>query len=153
MPEIKDRVMYLPHSCHAKEKDTYGGYPWAIGRKRQKVVAGKLQHIVEELEGRDLDEFLKSVRSGPNPAEAAKNVVYLRPKSVWPALVRSVNEDGTVNLDIVGGNPGVTLHYDNVPVKALYDLKDEDSHVCYPLTASQDIPPQMELAFLTLERR
>ena len=122
---VGDVVEYLPHECHAFNCNTKNEYPYVVGMKsnphyetnpttgRQEVV----EDIVEIDEGYLHRSVLPQVRNAPNPKDQKSNLVPLRPQNPWSAVVRAVNDNGTLDLDIasnVGG--GITLHYNGVPV-------------------------------------
>lgn len=84
--EIGDQVLYTPHVCHALDRNQLGKYAWAA-------------NVVPE-----------KIRSTPREA-----IRWLHPQTRWPATVRGVNEDGSLDLDIQNLTmPGVTLHYDKI---------------------------------------
>lgn len=115
--EVGDKVRYVPEKTYAMMKDARGDRPWVIGRRKLvKGKAGKLEETVEELEGEALEEFLGAVRRSNDPESEAKNIVLVRPKGAWSALVRNMNEDGTVDLDVQSPNTGVVLHLDGIAV-------------------------------------
>jgi hypothetical protein len=110
-----DKVFYVPHLCHAHEKDARGVRPWAIGVTvtHTKVTKGKV-HILEsvhELEGLDLERYLEAIRKSPIPGEELKKISYLRPQRLLEAVIDEVNPDGTCDLKVRSNVPGVTLLY------------------------------------------
>ena len=56
-----------------------------------------------------------------------QKLVLIRPVKPWPATVREVNPDGTMELDVVPPNRGVTLHVARIPVKET----DKTPHSCH----------------------
>lgn len=115
MPEIGDRVHYLPGSEQAFLKGQDGTYPWAIGLKRYGMVGNKVQEIVDELSHKQLDEYLDFLHRCPDPTAERKRIVFLRPKVAWPAVVTEILENGNLALEVQSSNTGVTLHYASVP--------------------------------------
>lgn len=130
---VGDRVRYVPGEAHARQQNKHAGphgeagdFPWMVGRSKPVIVRGqKTGEQVVEITGSELRNLM--AESKKNQAALA-NVVFVRPKSAWPAKVRAVNHDGTVDIDAASNqagirhNPdgtedwGVTLHYSNVPV-------------------------------------
>lgn len=130
---IGDQVFYVPHQCHAKEKDAQGNLQWVVGAEVTKYVNGRAQKVVQELTGKALEQYLKSKRP----------IQYIRPAVVWPAIVTQVNDNGTVNLNIQGANTGVTLHYDNVSI----DEVSQEPHTCHPVIEPDSVQPFHAYAF------
>lgn len=121
MPELGDKVLYVPHECHALERDAQGNPVWVIGRKvTRSSPGGGYTTDVEELRGKDLNDFVKSIRMHPNPQRGRSEMVLMHPRTTWIGIVRGVHEPepggeyGSLDLDISSGN-GITLHYDGVP--------------------------------------
>ena len=140
-----DKVFYCPHMIHGTQADCNGDRPWVYGRrlhnhdvklpkhvKREVVSRDGEEFEVEVLGGNRLGQYLEFVKRHPNKAEESKNLVPLRPNVLWPAKVKKVNDDGTVDLAILCKPTGAELHYDNVPVT---DLKKTDAfhapHTCH----------------------
>ena len=123
--QVGDTVEYLPHECHAFNCNSKNEYPYVIGLKQNPHYevdpkTGKqvvVEDIVELDEGHLHRAVLPQVRNAPNPGDQKNTLVPVRPRHPWPAVIRAVNGDGTVDLDIasnVGG--GITLHYNRVQV-------------------------------------
>lgn len=136
--DVGDSVEYMPHICHAYNGNQNNEYPWVIGQKRnphyetdpktgEKVL---VEDIVELDEGHLHRNVLPLISRAPDIREERKKLVPVRPKNPWPAVVRSINDDGTVDLDIVSnvGVGMVTLHYNRVPV----DVDGKIPHSCRP---------------------
>jgi hypothetical protein len=112
MPDVGDKVFYVPGEDHKFERDHNGEFVWRFAaRGRQgETVPLEDKHVAERLEqvknqGRD------------NPAHAATlkaELLSLGPKRPWPATVTGVAEDGALDLDITHPLGGVTLHYSGV---------------------------------------
>jgi len=135
-----DQVYYLPDKAHAFDKGLSGNYPWVFGRKRIVHVPRAHGHFesreeMDELKGRDLEQFIEMLRRSPNKQEMLKDIVLLRPCEAWPAVVTCVNPDGTVDLDVQSNNSGCTLHYRNVVV----DHSRTRDHSCH---LAEDISDQ-----------
>ncbi len=138
---VGTRVYYVPHECHAREKDAAGETPWIMGAKTQKVGrSGQVQEHVVPLEGKALDEHYTKPRNTRAP------LVPLRPRMLWVALVSRVASDGTVGLDIQAAQSGVTLHYDGIALDPM-----RTSHTCYPV-GDEPLEPDTEALFRKLER-
>jgi hypothetical protein len=112
--KVRDSVNYVPDMTHALEKGPNGEYPWVIGVKRVRRVNGRPAEVVEELEGKPLEDYLAALRRSPKADEERKKLVFLRPNTTWPATVVAVHDDGTVDLDIKSSVGGVTLNYTNI---------------------------------------
>ena len=145
-----DDVQYVPDAIHALHKNHHGDYPWVLGRRivnraRLKTAPeniikcrrGEEVFDCEVLEGKRVEEYLGFVRRSPDPAKEAKNIVLIEPKELWPAKVKAVNEDGTVNLEIHSGRHGAVHHCDNVPVD---NTRKEPHTCCKPVTAQAASP-------------
>ena len=132
-----DVVSYVPHVSHSFNCNLNNEYPWVIGLKQdphyeQNPDTGE-KELVEDIvpieEGHLHRVVLPSIHRHPNPREERKKLVPLHPGKPWRAVVRCINEDGTVDLD-VDSNVGVgmvTLPYNKVKV-------DEDKtlpHTCH----------------------
>lgn len=125
--QFGDRIEYVPHVCHAFNCNGNNEYPWVIGQKQppraeQDPVTGEIrtvEHLVELDEGRLHRNVLPFVSQAPDAADHSRRLVPLRPVKPWPAVVRQVHDDGTLDLDIESniGVGMVTLHYDRVPVE------------------------------------
>ncbi len=153
--QVGDKVQYVPHVCHALSRAIDGSYPWAIGRRGRPKMVRQGRNIapaeepgeVEELVDKDLHDYLAEIRRSPQQQNMRGALVMLRPLKTWNAVVRAVNDDGTVDLDITDGtHSGVTLHYDKVPVTPLrafanphnaHDLRSL-AHTCHPATVSEN---------------
>ena len=120
MLNVGGEVKYIPHAAHALEFDANGECPWVISYTD---FNGK----VEILEGNRIKEVLSAIKRYPDPAAERKKLGFVRPRIAWPANIRNVNEDGTVDIDVKSlSNEGVTLHYDHIP------FNDEHApHTCY----------------------
>lgn len=125
MPEVGQKVNYVPDQAHALDRDANGNYPWVLGFPRF-TSAGKME--IEELAGHRIEEVLNAIRRHPNPAEERRKLTFIRPCKVWPATITAAHEDGTVNLDIQGHNGGVTIHYEKVPY---VEAGQARPHSCY----------------------
>ena len=130
-----DKVNYIPHVHHAFEKDAAGDRPWKIGLRRNTGVMVPhpddpntmvAETVTVPIEGRDLDTHLDVVKRSGN-REGMKNLVLLEPAKTWPAVVTGVNADGTVSLDSLCSNGGVTLHLKNVA----HDKNRKSPHSCH----------------------
>ncbi len=106
--KVGDAVCYVPDACHARIKDHRGDYPWVFGRRVQGR-GRETEDAVEELSARETAEFLAYAANSPDPRREQRSLVLLRPRVVWPAKVKTVHDDGTVDIDVDQGN-GVTLH-------------------------------------------
>lgn len=142
-PEVKppkisvgDEVWYVPHICHAFNCNANNEYPWVIGMKQsphyeidKDTGEEKLVEDVKELDEGNLHRVvLPALDRSPNPKEARKNLVPLRPSKPWRAVIRKVNPDGTVDLDVDSniGSGMTTLHYNRI---VLDDSKKP--HTCH----------------------
>ncbi len=119
--QVGDKVLYVPHVCHALNQNPLTkDYPWVFGDRagRPRLPAYKRQDDGSdpdkpyELEGKELQRFLTEVKG----SDRRDRIVFIRPKELWPATVRAVNPDGTVNLDVTSNVGGFTLHYNNVKI-------------------------------------
>ncbi len=117
--QVGDKVKYVPAECYAFNRNPNGGYPWDMGKKVIIREGGKVSEGVEKLTGKALEAMLSASRRG-NTVRA----VLMHPNCTWDAVVTSVNEDGTVNLDVQSNNGGVTLHENNVSIS---DGKEPDT--------------------------
>lgn len=106
MVAVGDKVLFVPTESHALDRDMNGNYAWEIGRKNDKG-------DVVVLTDNEVERFLVRIKEH---ADNRDRLVLIRPKHFWDAVVRGVNPDGTVSLDIEHALPGVTLHYDNIVV-------------------------------------
>lgn len=111
------KVKYVPGMDHALNRGADGSYPWVVGMDFRKH-PGKPPDI-RELSIRDTDQALMEIRRSANPTQAKERLRLLRPAQLWDATVKAVNEDGTLALDIVSNQTGVTLHYDHVPLASV----------------------------------
>jgi hypothetical protein len=131
-----DRAWYLPDVVFSRSQDRLtGDYPWAFGKRtRQRGPGGRgeAEGEVVELSPRDTAEHLRVAGRSPAGAGEHRRLVPLRPSTRWPAVVRSVNDDGTVNLDVASQNGGVTLHIDNLPVAPPHE--PWSGHTCRAVT-------------------
>ena len=134
---IGDRVWYVPDMCHAYNCNLNNEYPWTIGFRQnphyeENPDTGErelVEDVLELEEGHLHRVVLPAVHRHPNPKEERIKLVPLRPGKPWPAVVRKVNSDGTLDLDI-DSNVGVgmvTLHYDRVPL----DENKDTPHTCH----------------------
>lgn len=133
-----DRVDYVPHPCHALQKDSLtGDHPWVLGVRhtRNRLVQGRAEvyEEIEELQDKRVEEYLGYLKRHPSPDEERKNLVLVRPNACWPAVVRAVNGDGTANLDVRSHQGGVTLHYDRVPL----DPAGTAAHTFHPASRAE----------------
>jgi hypothetical protein len=115
-PQVGDKVGYVVHEAHALKPDAKGDYPWHMGVRRAVNRRGRAEEQVEELEGKELNDYLNFLRRHPNPAEERKRLVFLRPKTSWPTIVTALNDDGSAALDVQSAQGGVTLHEPSVPL-------------------------------------
>src|SRR5258708_2684453 len=107
LPKAGDEVWYIPHACHAYNPNGNNQYPWVVGMKQSPHYVDNpdtgekelVEDIVEIDEGHLHRVVLPAIDRSPDPREARKKLVPLRPKKPWHAVVRSVNADGTVSLD------------------------------------------------------
>ncbi len=102
---VGDAVGFIPGTDHALARGSDGQYPWVVGW------VDKPNGPVKELTGSVLADTIKKVRRNPK------------------AVVRNVNKDGTVNLDVKSNRGGVTLHCDNV----LVDSNKAKGNSCHSL--------------------
>lgn len=167
--QVGDKVLYVPHACHAFHQDRLtSAWPWVVGKRawvpktdsRGKPVfkdgMPQTHAVVQEMTDEDLNSL--SLKRTENPvafSEEFKLVVPVRPKELWPATVTGVNENGTVNLDVESNVGGVTLHL-TVPVsltatglsrrdtKTLVHLGDNlEPHTCV-VPAKQEVEDTVE---------
>ena len=135
--QVGDEVNYVPHICHAYNCDGNNRYPWVIGLKKgphyeKNPDTGEdelVEDVVEIDEGHLHRVVIPAMNRSPDPREARKQLVPLRPKHPWKAVVRNVNTSkGTADLDIESnvGMGMTTLHYNDVPID---DLKGH--HTCH----------------------
>src|SRR5437016_5329503 len=123
MPTIGDSVQYVPAEDHALDRDSNGNYPWVLGWK-------DLRGNTEELtDSKRIDEVIAHIRRHNDAEAERKKLIFIRPARTWPAVVRAVNDNGTVDLDIQGNTSGVTLHYSGVPY--LKNPSTFKPHTCY----------------------
>lgn len=134
--KVGDRVEYVPHLCHAFNCNGNNEYPWVIAlrknpRYEKDAITGE-RMVVEDLEeleeGRLHRNVLAGIHQAPNINEAKALLVPMRPTKLWPAVVRGVSDDGTLDLDIESniGRGMNTLHYDRVPI----DESGSTPHSC-----------------------
>lgn len=132
--QIGDKVNYVPAAAHALDRDSRGNYPFVIGRKSRERVPGtnRFEEVVVEMQGAALDAYLRELSNSPERGnEKDKGLLLVRPCQLWSAVVTSVNEDDTVDLDIAyPRHSGVTLHYGNVPVTSS-NATDLTPHTCH----------------------
>lgn len=121
---VGEVVNYVPHECHAYNCDSNNHYPWVIGIKKparyevdpntgqQELV----QDVVELDEGHLHRVVLPAMNRAPNPRKAREDLVPLRPKKPWKAVITKVHPDGSVDLDVDSnvGTGMITLHYSKV---------------------------------------
>lgn len=125
--EVGDTVMYVPPVHHALHKDVNGHRPWVLGIREMRVQNGKQTPVVRELQNtKEEDEVLEMIHRAPDRERAKQDLVLIRPRVKWPAVVTGVNFDGTVNLDVQGQLSGVTLHEKNVRI----DEAGKHGHTC-----------------------
>ena len=131
--EEGQEVFYLPDIHHALRPDRNGEYPWLVGVKRNMPDhRGKAVEFVKEFTDKELTQHLIECKRSPDPAYAIKSLMLIRPIKKWKGIVKSVNEDGTVNLEHECSNSGVTLYSPNVSV----DLTEKTPHSCHPRSKS-----------------
>lgn len=124
MAEIKvgDTVNFVPGKEHAFFKDTNTNeYPWVMGWEKNP------QGDVEELTTDRLEVVLNALRLHPDPERERKRLKFLRPNIVWNGVVKAVNNDGTVDVDVHCKRTGGTLHYKSVSV----DPAKKTPHTCH----------------------
>lgn len=139
-----DKVNYCPHMIHGIQPDHNGDRPWEYGRrlhsrdvrlpkhvKRDTITRGGEEFEVEVLDGNRLNQYIEFIKRHPNKDEESKNLIPLRPRVLWPAVVKQVNDDGTVNLSIHCVPTGAELHYDNVPVSDVSEVDVHAPHTCH----------------------
>jgi hypothetical protein len=135
--QVGDEVWYLPHECHAYNCNANNEYPWVVGERKnphyeENPDTGEkelVEDVVELDEGFLHRVTLPTIHRSPDPREAKKRLVPLRPAKPWKAIVCNVNPDGTVDLN-VESNQGVgmiTLGYKNVPL----DETKAVHHTCH----------------------
>lgn len=132
---VGQRMWYLPDRIHAFHQDPDGNFAWVVGRRRHTgrrdpTDPTKPEEVLEELVGKDLIEHLDIIKRAPDPSQLLSGLVLIRPSRPWPAQVRAVNSDGTVNLDIHCSTG--TLHYDKVPVITGAASSISQPRICYP---------------------
>lgn len=136
--KVGDKVRYVPHICHAHNCDANGNYPWVFGWQEHP------KKEIEELKGARVRQVMGMIRRMANPSVGRRKLTLIRPAQTWNAVVRAVNEDGTVNLDIQSNQGGVILHYNNVKAQK-YD-EPHAHHSCFILPsdkASSETPVEL----------
>lgn len=116
---VGDEVWYLPHSCHAFSEGSDGSFPYVVGEK--------VGDSVREMNRSELRDRLKVAKRSSQKVNDQKvsRLVLVRPDKPWHGVVRSVNNDGTVDLDIASNRSGITLHYNGVRV-----TNEDSTHTC-----------------------
>jgi hypothetical protein len=138
--QIGDKVGYVPDMVHALQRDSRGKRPWVIGRAGKITIIGKgpekvRQTEIEELNGKELETFLRGIRRAPDPVAARKKLRFINPREVWPGIVTAVNEDGTVNIDTYRPSmPTATWHYRNLKM----DPKKSIPHTVHSAEAAAE---------------
>lgn len=135
--QVGDDVWYVPHVSHSFNCNLNNEYPWVVGVRQnphyeENESTGErelVEDVVEVEEGHLHRAVLPSVSRHPNPREERQRLVPLRPKKPWRAVVRRVNADGTVDLDVDSnvGEGMITLHYNKVQV----DQAGTAPHTCH----------------------
>jgi hypothetical protein len=120
MIQVGDRVLYVPHECHALEANANGEYPWEMEYTHPN---GKKEILV----GERIPQVIAAIKRFPDPSEERKKLKFLYPCKTWSATVTAVHENGTVSLDVQSNNGGVTLQYDNIPL----DEVQKNPHTCH----------------------
>ncbi|MDE2100666.1 MAG: hypothetical protein KGL39_25705 [Patescibacteria group bacterium] len=143
-----DTVHYAPHQVHFFDEDEKGDFAWRFGWVDRYDADGN-PSAVRELPNVELRRKVRALkrRRGHAALQVAKkeaaemrgrlNLVKLN--KAWTAVVRGVSEDGkTADLDIKAGRPGITLHYDSVPI---VQLGQEEPHTCFATEVAVDKAP------------
>lgn len=103
MADVKpgDKVYYIPHKCHRLDESDKG-LPWHYGKRTR-------HHGMQPVPAGEVKKILRS----RNP-DLIDSLVPLAPRRVWAATVLKVNDDGTLNLQIVTDRPGQIVCYKNL---------------------------------------
>lgn len=135
MPNVGDKVLYVPSVSHAFEKLPDGTYPWLFSeatnnpKEPQKdIPAPKTQTVMDKYRNRP---------GGPRRVMTPKC-----PQTSWPAEIVAVREDGTVDLKIEHPFRGVTLNYTRIKE----DPSGKEGHTWRTGAAFQVPPSSSELA-------
>lgn len=106
MPQVGDKVKYIPNSCHAFDRTQEGGFVFFL--KAKVTEKGK---VIETTDEAAITKMLrKSTKDDIN-----KNVTVIGPKAFWNAVIEEINEDGSADLEITHPLPGIKYSYQNVP--------------------------------------
>ncbi len=110
-------ALYVPHQAHALMRDIHGQFAWVIGRKRTYFdhTARAEKTVVEEFADDELGSWINYLKNAPAGHPDRQAMVLVRPKVLWPAVVRGVC-GSCVDLDVQSCNGGVTLHENAIAV-------------------------------------
>jgi hypothetical protein len=132
--KVGDAVLYVPDKCHAKTTNHVGEMSWQLGWRERK--GGKEQ--VKQLDGRDLRRRIQWLKRLGGNAPEHQGLVLVKPNTPWPATVKAINEDGTLQIDATVGP--VTYHMRRVPL----DLKALTPHSYHLPPAKTEAPAPAE---------
>jgi hypothetical protein len=138
-----DVVWYVPSEIYAFQAGPDGELPLALGKSMPPDTAHE-SAWVQPLDDRATKLLVSDMRKVPNARAERSKLVVTGTRTLWPAYIHSVNDDGTVNLDVAGGG-GATLHCPRVKVDPGKSL-----HSCHP-AGMPDIKTQYFLS--RIERR
>jgi hypothetical protein len=118
MPEVGDTVCYYPDKCYAFDQQlTDGRFPWDFGVER---VGRDGKREVQTLSVDEVDMFLRN-RARDFTAELRP----IAPRTHWEAKVTAVGDDGSLDLEVCPGRPGILLL---MPGVSQADAKDKKPH-------------------------
>ena len=120
---VGDKVMYVPDICHALIAN--------IADHRDKgVVKGEYPWVIEDSDGNEIPpsemrELVKRMRNRKRTPDQM-GLKFVKPKTMWPAVVAVMLPDGKVSLDVDHPNSAVTLH-----VTVEVDATGIKPHTCF----------------------
>lgn len=112
---INDVVEYVPSTLYARAQDDSSS--WTFGWRYTRQEGRDVRHEIVELSQSQLKEKLAWLDRHSDRLAESRKLVPLRPRKTWKAVVKVINDDGTVSLDIESGaRSGVTIHERRVKV-------------------------------------
>lgn len=109
MAAVGDKVLYVPHICHAKDKIHDGTYSWALAWKDEET--GNVGDPMTSHEIKARLGYINRLGRMKPPIAKHHHLIHLGPQVTWPAVISAVHDDGTCDLEISHPHGGVTLSY------------------------------------------
>lgn len=99
MPNIGDKVKYVPDLGHAYDENPQGQFAYIFvgGSEKKELTDEKVRFLIRHIQLAPHDRAL---------------LAPLRPRFFWDATVKEVHPNGELDLDVTNGClPFITLHY------------------------------------------